>query len=264
VDVSSSDEEQDDAGVAAFDAPDASARAVGDLLRAAAAQDGPMPADVVARLDAALGAARVETRIASLDHRRRRARRWNRVLAAAAGVVVLGGGGYLASQADLGGGAASSTSAGSAADAPAMSSGGVERKDASGPVAVPDPPVVSSGADYGDPAALQAGAAAVVAASGRPVPGSPGSDRTRLSSPQDAAGEDRGDPAVAQSLSCAQAAGVDPATVLGIDLAQWRGTPAAVVVSPAGPGRVQVTVLARDCVPGEAPLAAQAVAGPVP
>lgn len=56
----------------------------------------PMPADVVARIDAALAA---EAKIVSIDQLRSRRRRRQQVLGiAAAGVIVLGGGGVLVSQ----------------------------------------------------------------------------------------------------------------------------------------------------------------------
>jgi len=260
VGVSSDDEDEAvEADVVAFDTPSAAQRDVRDLLRAAAARDTAMPDDVVARLDAALAAARTDTGVASLDRRRQRVRRWNRALAAAAaGVVVLGGGVALAQHGGLPGGGAGSSSAGSSAGGPSRDlarSGRTAAPD--GARAGTDPVVLASGADYGDPAALAAGASAVVAAAAP----SAGSDHTLLSAPQAATGA-QPDPAVAQALSCAQALGVDPAGVVGVDLAQWRGTPAAVVVVPAGTDAVQVTVLARDCVPGSSALAEQTVATP--
>jgi len=264
VDVSSDDgldEGAVEADAAAFDAPSAAQREVRDLLRAAAAPDLAMPDDVVARLDAALAAARPATGVASLARRRQRARRVNRVLAAAAGVVVLGGGVVVAQHVSLPGGGASSSSAGSAAGGPARDL--ADSRQTAAPDAATagtGPVVLASGADYGDPAALAAGATAVAAAASAP---SAGPGRTTLSAPQDATGA-QPDPAVAQALSCAQALGVDPSRVVGVDLAQWRGTPAAVVVVPAGDGAVQVTVLARDCVPGAAALAEQTVATPAP
>lgn len=253
--MSSDDEGSAEVDRDAFDHPSAAQQEVRELLRAAAARDLTMPDDVVARLDAALAAAQPVSGVASLDRRRQRARRWNRVLAAAAGVVVLGGGALLVQRVDLPDGAGSASSG-------AAAGGGTEQEDATASATPVDPPVLSTGTDYGDAAALRAGAA-VVAAAGAPAATADGG-RTLLSSPQDAAGEDRGDPAVAQALSCAQAAGVDPAAVVGVDLAQWRGTPAAVVVATSGPGTVRVTVLPRDCVPGAAPLTSQTVPSPTP
>ncbi len=75
---------------------DAQERRVRDLLRSAA-DVGPMPDDVVARLDEALRAARPATPVSSLTERRRSSwrSRLPRVLAAAAGIAVVGGGAVL-------------------------------------------------------------------------------------------------------------------------------------------------------------------------
>lgn len=68
----------------------------------------PMPADVVSRIEAALGA---EAQIVSIDQLRNRRRRRQQVLGvAAAGVIVLGGGGVLVTQ--LGDGSGADVSAG--------------------------------------------------------------------------------------------------------------------------------------------------------
>ncbi|NAZ81843.1 hypothetical protein GTR02_08420 [Kineococcus sp. R8] len=264
------DDERDDGDdAAAFDAPPAPEQHVRDLLRAAAAQDTAMPADVAARLEAALAAARVDGGVASLGQRRR-ARRFNRVLAAAAAVVVLGGGAVAAQQASpfgAGGRGSASSAAAGAADEGALP-GVVERKDAAGTgtegtgaedtgsAETAGTLVVRSGNDYADQASLADAATVVLAGSGAPLTAT----RTPLSAPEDA--QAGGDPLVAQALGCVQVLGVGAASVVGVDLAQWRGTAAAVVVSRAGGDTVRATVVALDCVPGADPLATADV--PVP
>lgn len=219
---------------------------VRDRLRGAA-DLGPMPDDVVARLDAALAAARTETPVASLAARRRPSR-WPRLLAAAAAVVVVGGGGVWLSQDHSLSGASSSS-----ADA--------------GPVAVGESvpssaKVLLSGKDYTDATAVQDLAEDTLdegAPSGGSAPdATPGLDaadkgRTTLMAPQDtesATSDPAQRPAAEKALACTKSLGVDPDSVLAVEIATWRTTPAALVVHTTTDG-AEVVVVALDCVPGD-------------
>ncbi|WP_432509324.1 hypothetical protein [Kineococcus auxinigenes] len=248
---------------------------VRELLRAAAGTAGPMPADVVARVDAALARARDEqdahapgARVASLDgHRRSRGLRWRRALAAgaAAGVVAVGVG--VAAQLDTGTGESASTSAGGAADT------GSAAAEAAGTGATV--PVLRSGTDYAADAAVAAAGASLLAApadggtgtgptdgsgAGQPAPDAlPGVDAERdlkaSAVPLTGTPDEAQRPAAEQALACARAAGVDAASVAAVQIAAWRSEPAALVVErPAAGEAGQVLVVALDCTPGDEPL----------
>ncbi|WP_337062316.1 hypothetical protein [Kineococcus sp. G2] len=262
---------------------------VRELLRAAAGAAGPMPADVAARVDAALTRARAEqdaaggdapgARVASLAGRRSRPVRWRRGLAAgaAAGVVAVGVSAVL--QLDPDGGASSSTSAGAAADSAAAEA--------------PDVRVLRSEADYAADAAVAAAGASLLEApagagdtttggtatggtatggeapgGGAPGGGAPGeevpdalpgvdAERNLKSSalPLTGAPDESQRPAAEQALACARAVGVDAASVAAVQIAAWRSQPAALVVERPTAGEAgEVVVVALDCTPGQEPL----------
>ncbi|WP_432561965.1 hypothetical protein [Kineococcus sp. SYSU DK003] len=210
-------------------------RRVRALLRGSA-DVGPMPADVVARLEQALEQAREQTPVTSLAARRRR--RLPRLVAAAAGVAVLGGGAVFA-----------------ALD-----------HTASTPVAAPSteqvPPsakLLLSGKDYADAAAVQdlaedtleedSGAAAPDATSGlsgdreRKLLNAPSSEESATSDPSQR-------PAAERVLACTKQLGVDPDSVLSVTIASWRQEPAALVVHRVDEG-AEVVVVDLDCTPGD-------------
>ncbi|WP_432503986.1 hypothetical protein [Kineococcus arenarius] len=246
---------------------------VRELLRAAADTAGPMPADVVARVDAALARAREDqdahepgARVASLaGHRRSRGLRWRRALAAgaAAGVVAVGVG--VTAQLDAGSGESSSTSAGGAADTGSAAAAGDTGTGATAAGAAV--PVLRSSTDYAADAAVAAAGTSLLAApadggsaAGRPAPDAlPGIDAERdLKSsavPLTGTPDEAQRPAAEQALACARATGVDAASVAAVQIAAWRSEPAALVVERPAQGRAgQVVVVALDCVPGEEPL----------
>ena len=219
---------------------------VRDRLRGAA-DLGPMPDDVVARLDAALAAARSETPVASLAARRRPSR-LPRLLAAAAAVVVVGGGGvWLSQDHSLSGASSSSAGGGSVAMADSVP---------------PSVAVLLSGKDYTDAAAVQDLAEDTLdestPSSGSAPDATPGlgtkdEGRTTLMAPQDtesATSDPAQRPAAEKALACTKSLGVDPDSVLAVEIATWRTTPAALVVHTTTDG-AEVVVVALDCVPGD-------------
>jgi hypothetical protein len=58
-------------------------------------------------------------------------------------------------------------------------------------------------------------------------------------------------PAAERALACTSSLGVDPASVLVVEIASWRAVPAAFVVHTTG-GGAEVVVVALDCAPGDA------------
>ncbi|WP_432493794.1 hypothetical protein [Kineococcus gypseus] len=167
---------------------------VRELLRAAAGTAGPMPADVVERVDRALAAARAQdaagrapagVHVADLDAARRaraarRTARWQRgLLAAAAAAVVVAGvanvtGGSGALEAGSGSSAADSAAVPAAGGAGAAGAAGAAESTqeaaapAPPPPAPPPPAVLSSGADYADEAAVRTAGVQLLSA---PAPG---------------------------------------------------------------------------------------------
>ena len=220
---------------------------VRELLRGAR-DPGPMPEDVVARLDAALAAARTETPVASLAARRRPSR-LPRLLAAAAGIAVLGGGGYWLAQSPMTSGGAASSAAGGASAATAES-------------VPPSAPVLLSGRDYTDAAAVEDLAEVTLdpdATADRSAPdatpglGTDAGGRTTLMAPQStpsATSDPAQRPAAERALACTKSLGVDPGSVLAVEIATWRAVPAALVVHRTDDG-AEVVVVSLDCRPGD-------------
>ncbi|WP_432544786.1 hypothetical protein [Kineococcus sp. SYSU DK002] len=246
-------------------------RHVRDLLRGAA-DVGPMPADVVARLDAALADARAGDRpapgatVASLSARRRWSRRLPRLVAAAAAAVVVGGG-ALHLALDDGSGTSSSSSAGGGAGADSAA-GSPAASEAVPPAAR----VLLSGTDYTDVAAVQdlgeesltpeegTDASSGTGAADDATPGTGADDRkpTMLNAPQsEPEGSATSDPSqlpnAERALACTRALGVDPTTVRVVEIANWRSQPAAFVVHTT-PDGAQVVVVALGCSPGDEAL----------
>ncbi|MEW1958921.1 hypothetical protein [Kineococcus sp. NPDC059986] len=255
---------------------DAQERYVRDLLRGAA-DVGPMPDDVVARVDAALRAAQADlpgdtagvTPVASLAERRNASwrRRLPRVLAAAAGIAVVGGGALFVGLQGPGG--ADSASSGAAAG------GGSSAASEAVPGSAP---VLLSGRDYADAAAVRdlgegvlahdaGGAADEAAPQGRAEDATPGTgdtDRkhTMLNAPRSTLGptdappattDEAQRPAAERALACTKQLGVDPGSVLAVEIASWQAQPAAFVVHKTADG-AEVVVVALDCTPGDAAL----------
>ncbi|GAA0305713.1 hypothetical protein [Kineococcus aurantiacus] len=222
---------------------DAQERRVRDLLRGAA-DVGPMPADVVARVERALAAAAAPTPVASLAARRRP--RVPRVFAAAAGLVVAAGAGVVALD-QLRTGA---DEAGSASSAAAGSSAG----DSAGAPLPPDVQVLRSGTDYTDVAAVQDLGEESVGAGAQEDAGRGRPDL--LSAPQgeaSASSDPAQRPQAEHAVACTSPLGVDPASVVAVEIAAWRSRPAAFVVHTTPTGG-EVVVVALDCTPGDEAL----------
>jgi len=245
---------------------------VRELLRSAD-DVGPMPADVVARLDAALAHAATSTPVASLDARRRaRVRRFQRVFATAAGiaVVAVGGGIALVSGGALdGGGGSSADSASSVAadDLPAGTQLLRSGRDFSNVAAVRDVAEDVVGevpADVSEKAEPAPDAAGSTDGDAGPnllaAPAEPGS---ALPADTDVATPAEDQRAVAEHVvGCA---GVDPASVVAVEIATWDTEPAALVVHRTADGAEAVVValvVALDCSPGEAALSTVELAAP--
>lgn len=250
---------------------DAQERRVRDLLRSAA-DVGPMPDDVVARLDEALRAARPATPVTSLtEHAERRHPSWRtrlpRVLAAAAGIAVVGGGAVLVGLQGTPG--SDSASSGGAAGA-----GAVAAASAS-PESVPESAeVLLSGRDYADAAAVRDLGEDVLgqeaqdtsAPQGAADDATPGTDTTSrkptmLNAPQStespgaplATTDESQRPAAERALACTKQLGVAPDSVLAVEIASWQSRPAAFVVHKTADA-AEVVVVALDCTPGEPAL----------
>lgn len=247
---------------------DAQERRVRDLLRSAA-DVGPMPDDVVARLDEALRAARPATPVSSLNgHAERRRSSWRtrlpRVLAAAAGIAVVGGGAVLVGlQGTPGSDSASSGGAGSMAAASAS------------PESIPpSAEVLLSGRDYADAAAVRdlgedvlgqeaQDSTAPQGAADDATPGAGSTDRkpTMLNAPQStqspgapfATTDESQRPAAERALACTKQLGVAPDSVLAVEIASWQSRPAAFVVHKTADA-AEVVVVALDCTPGDPAL----------
>ena len=228
------------------------------LLLAAAGDTGPMPADVIGRLDAALasepavrpGAATVA---ALADHARvPRAPLNMRLLQAAAVLVLLLAGAGIAVSA-WNGGSDTSTSADSSAGAGSADQGAPEAASAY--------PVTASGRNWDEESVLAAVPELVSGTLNPPAAASPGSDagsdagtdagsderaRELASAP---AGRLADGPALAE---CVGRLNLGPVTPLSVDLAQWRGSPAGVIVlpTPDDPATVDVFVVEPSCPEG--------------
>ena len=232
---------------------------------AAVADAGPVPDDVVHRLDAALAAVAAEpastavTRtVTPLRAPEQHSPRGMRVLQVAAVVVLLLAGGALGVSALRGG------SSGSADSTAADSAGG---SSATGPkAALGSYPLTASGTDW--TAASLASAAPQLAAGTLAPTVAPSSAALEDGAP--AAGdstESPGDVAAAPGLAslptgrlaggtalagCVAALADGPVTPLAVDLAQFKGQPAAVILLPglAGADKMDIWVVGPDCTAG--------------
>lgn len=236
-------------------------RRVRDLLRGAA-DVGPMPDDVVARLDAALAAQQPHTPVASLAGRRRRGAgaRLPRLVAAAAVVTVLGGGVWFATlDRPDGTSAASSAATATAEEVPATARVLLSGRDYVDAAAVEDLGEDALEETSQDAAGQGAGSAQDPAA-GSAAEATPGAESLQddkpmlLKSEQESATSDPSQlPVAERALACTKQLGVDPDSVLTVEIATWRAAPAALVVHRTGEG-AEVVVVARDCRPGDAAL----------
>lgn len=219
---------------------------------AAAADAGPVPADVAARLDHALAAAAAPALPSVPD----RGPRGMRVLQAAAVVVLLLAGiGVVASVLQVGGrDSDNATTAGGAVDsAPKAAESGGFPVTASGRNWAPDtvvaaipelvtgalgPSVMSDTGDTGDSGG--AGGATGGEEEARTLRGAPG-DTARLAS----------GPALAE---CVGALNDGPVTPVAVDLASWQGNPAVVIVlpTPGDPASVDAWVVGPECAQADA------------
>ena len=227
---------------------------------AAAAWTGPVPDDVVARLDAALAAERrtpsATGAVTVTPLRAGTGAPWGmRVLQVAAVLVLLIAGVGLALTA-LGGGSDDENAARTTAD-----SGGEAGSEAA-PESGGAYPVGASGRDW-DKDTLVAAVPQLVAGSlgdislstSPPAPVSPGAGADTSG---DAARELADSPAarLAEGPALAECVGrlyEAPVTPLAVDLARWMGEPAAVIVLPTAddPATVDVYVVRPACPPGE-------------
>ena len=230
-------------------------RALSDVrLRLAAAGDaGPMPADVIERVVAALAAepavgpgAATVTGLAGRASRPRPS--WSmRVLQAAAVLVLLLAGAGIAVSAWNGGGSDTTTSADSA--------GGTAAQGA--PEVAGAYPVTASGRDWDEESVLAAVPDLVSGAYTPPTAASPGygpgsdagSDERARELASAPAGRLADGPALAE---CVGRLNLGPVTPLSVDLAQWQGSPAGVIVlpTPDDPATVDVFVVEPSCPEG--------------
>lgn len=224
------------------------------LLRASA-DVGPMPDDVVARLDAALADAATTTPVASLDARRRsRVRRFQRVFATAAGIAVIAVGGGIAFVAGGQGGADDSASSGAVAseDLPATAKLLRSGKDFVDVAAVQDlaEDVVADSAAAGAADSTGAGDEAAPPEAAAPTDGTSDLGVTMFNAPghpspdSEAATSAEDQRAVAERVvGCT---GIDADSVVVVEIAAWQGEPAAVVVHRTADG-AEALVVALDC-----------------
>jgi len=224
---------------------------------AAAADTGPMPEDVAARVDVALAAqARRSTATGAVDvtplHTPSRAPWGMRVLQAAAVLVLLlAGVGLAVTAVDRG-----------SSDENAASGGGGSNDSVAEEKAVADYPVSASGRDWEQETlvdavpGLIAGSVALTAPqsslgaqseSGADAGGAP-QDRVARELAGNAAAPLADGPVLAD---CLGRLGLGP-TPLAVDIARWQGRPAAVIVLPAAedPATVEVYVLEPTCPKG--------------
>lgn len=226
--------------------------AVRDELRAvpgrlADARDaGPAPADVVARLDAALAAQRAGTAptatITPLATGRRPPRGLRLLQAAAAVVVLLAGAGIAVTAIQGGDEEGSAADSAATAERPASAQGSF--------------PVTSSGRNWSEDSVTEA-VPRLVAGSLAPTLRADASK-----DPQEGGGDAGG--AAARELAerevarlaggpplaeCVTALNDGPVTPLAVDLATWKGQPAAVIVLPTldDPATVDTWVVGPDC-----------------
>jgi hypothetical protein len=227
-------------------------------LTALGAEPVGVPADVAARLDAALASAPAPTRhtnVVRLDHeRRRRRRQWAVALSTAAAVVVCGFSGVLALQSvqhnDSGGGAtAARDTEARGAPSPATAD------NVGGGAGVQGAPVIASGNDY-RPETL--GQVARVPAAPAAPNDNTSDKRSSLSSSDRVAGPAElgrlADPTARATCLNAIVREYGGRVAL-VDYARFEGTPALVVVldgAPAATGRRWVVVVGPTCGVGNA------------
>lgn len=236
-------------------------RRVRDLLRGSA-DVGPMPDDVVARIDAALTAAQPRTEVTSLAGHRRRSR-LPRLVAAAAGIAVLGGGVWFATlDRPDGASSAASGAAATAEEVPSTARVLLSGKDYADAAAVKDLAEDTLDGTASEAAGSQAqdSAAPQDAPAGGGAEATPGADSladggiTMLKSEQESATSDPSQlPTAERALACTKQLGVDPGSVLAVEIATWRTAPAALVVHRTDDG-AEVVVVATDCEPGDGAL----------
>lgn len=179
-----------------------------------------VPADLAARLDAALLKAHEQAAVPRLP---RPAVRRQRVLAVAAGAVVVLGLGGLAFGLSRSAGTSLTTSAGSAV-----------RPEAA---AVPVVPTSSTGTDYAPRDALAGALPALLRGSGQQAASPAGDPLARLRQPAELAG-------CLLALAGPASSGVP----LALDYARYAGAPALVVVLPgAAAGKLDVFVVGVGC-----------------
>lgn len=219
------------------------------VLAASGAAVGALPPDVAARLDHALAGAAAEpagsavTRTVTPLHPERpsRPRGLRALQAAAVLVLVLAGGAVGVSALQGHGGSAGSTSSRSAGSASAPKSA-----DLGGY------PVTASGQDW-TKQTVTAAVPRLIAGTVGPVVPSPQESGGAGESLQPAVGDVGRLAGGADLAGCLSDLTGGPAVPLAVDLARFEGQPAAVIVLPglAGPGKVDVYVVAPDCAPGK-------------
>jgi hypothetical protein len=223
---------------------------------------GPMPADLVARLDSALAGARSPgtTPATVLPMRAREERtgllgrlaesRVTKSLVAAAAVALIGVGGYAAIQ--RGPSSSGGASAGRASDA----SGGGAAAQPQAASRLDQVHPQASGTDYTKANLVgllrQRLAEKELAPAGNGFEGTPPAPSTPTST---ATAKATGRPAgplttTAGLRACLDGLGVPGVVPLYVDLATFEGKPAAVVVLPAGNGAEVAWVVSRTCAPG--------------
>jgi len=233
-------------------------------LLAGAPDVGPVPADLVDRLDLALAGAAAEpapsvasTTVVPLRAPETKGPRGMRVLQVAAVLVLIFAGGALGVSALLNAGGGSSNDAGTTSSE-AGGDGSTDMADAA------TFPVTATGRDW-TPEALQEAAPGL--ASGALAPTavgqlasppaadgdskSSGNEEERSRALADApAGRLAGGPALAD---CATGLAGEPVAPVAVDLASFEGQPAAVLLlpTPDDPGTVDVYVVKPECPPGE-------------
>lgn len=235
---------------------------VRDLL-AGAPDVGPVPADLVDRLDLALAGAAAEpalsvasTTVVPLRAPETKGPRGMRVLQMAAVLVLIFAGGALGVSALLNAGGGSSEDAGTTA-----SDAGGDSSDSAGAATFP---VTATGRDWTPEAlreaapGLASGALAPAAVGQLASPPATDDDSTssgnaeeRSRSFADApAGRLAGGPALAD---CATELAGGPVAPVAVDLASYEGQPAAVLLlpTPDDPSTVDVYVVKPECPPGE-------------
>lgn len=239
------------------------------LLREEALRVPPPPADLDARITAALAGAGSSVRagghrqhgtgsttadVVPLAPRRRAAPRW---LAVAAGVAVLGGVSLTTGQLLDGGfsGQDAAVTAGSAQEEGALS-------DAPPPTVLDgEVAAVSTGTDYRERELADQVRVLVALGEGSAQPGLTPATRPG-SQDGDGSGDSDGRPGTSSAdelglltspagvAGCLEAIGAGDRAPLAVDLATYHGNPAAVIVLPSDGGGLDAWVVARSCAPG--------------